>query len=122
MVDELLYSDGTTTRCGFKIEEENIFTEDGFFGEPGMVENIAQTAAAGVGYIAQQTNQPVPVGYIGAIKDLEFFLLPKTGDWLETEVTIVNQVFDVTMVNGTIHCNGRLAAKCEMKIFLTKQS
>jgi predicted hotdog family 3-hydroxylacyl-ACP dehydratase len=122
MVDELLYSDDTTTRCGFRIASENIFSEEGFFSEPGMVENIAQTAAAGVGYVARQTNAPVPVGYIGAIKDLEIFLLPKTGDWLETQVTIVNQVFDVTMVNGTIYCDGQLMARCEMKIFITKQS
>lgn len=122
MVDELLYCDATTTCCGFRVTAANIFYDQGVFSEAGLVENIAQTAAAGVGYIAQQGNQDVPVGYIGAIKDLEIFFLPKMGDWLETRVELVNQVFDVTMVNGTIHCNGSLAAQCEMKIFISKPS
>jgi len=122
MVDELLYSDETTTRCEFTVTAENVFTANGFFSEAGLVENIAQTAAAGMGYKAKQTNQPVQVGYIGAIKDLEIFKLPKVGDSLLTEVSIVNRVFDVTVVNGTIHCNNHVAAKCEMKIFITKQS
>lgn len=122
MVDELLYTDEKTTRCSFNIAAENIFTENGFFREPGMVENIAQTAAAGVGYMSQQTNRPVAIGYIGAIKNLEIFFLPRSGDRIETEVTVVNQVLNVTVVNGIIHCNGEVAAQCEMKIFIAKQS
>lgn len=122
MVDALLYTDETTTRCGFTILPANIFTENGVFGEPGLVENIAQTAAAGVGYLAQQTKTPPPIGYIGAIKDLEIFILPKIGDSLVTEVKVLNKVFDVTLVMGTVYCNNELAAKCEMKIFISKQS
>ena len=122
MVDELLYSNETTTRCRFKIEADNIFTEEGVLREPGMVENIAQTAAAGVGFTAQQNNQGAPVGYIGAIKDLEIFMLPKIGDSIETEVEVMNRVFDVTLVNGNIYCNDQLAVRCEMKIFISKQS
>ena len=122
MVDELLYTDETTTRCGFTVLASNIFAENGVFGEPGLVENIAQTAAAGVGYKASQTKEPVPVGYIGAIKDLHIFSLPKIGDHLVTEVSVVNKVFDVTLVNGSIYCNDTLAATCEMKIFISKSS
>jgi predicted hotdog family 3-hydroxylacyl-ACP dehydratase len=123
MVDELLFTNETITRCRFKVEADNIFTESGVFCEPGLVENIAQTAAAGVGYTAaRQTKKTVPLGYIGAIKDLEIFLLPKVGDSIETEIEIINRVFDVTLVSGIIYCNNELAAKCEMKIFITKPS
>ncbi|CAN5772626.1 hypothetical protein BH10BAC3_BH10BAC3_04960 [soil metagenome] len=122
MVDELLFTNETITRCRFTVAADNIFTESGVFCEPGLVENIAQTAAAGVGYTAQQTKQPVPLGYIGAIKDLEIFLLPKVGDTIETEIEIINRVFDVTLVSGTVYCNNELAVKCEMKIFITKPS
>jgi predicted hotdog family 3-hydroxylacyl-ACP dehydratase len=122
MVDELLYTDETTTRCGFRVLATNIFAENGFFGEPGLVENIAQTAAAGVGYIALQNQQPAPVGFIGAIKDLDINFLPRAGDLLVTEVRILNKVFDVTLVSGIVYCNDELAAKCEMKIFISKLS
>jgi hypothetical protein len=45
--------------------------------------------------------------------------LPGIHDTLETEIVISNQVFDVTVINGSIHCNNRLLAVCEMKIFIT---
>ena len=122
MVDELLFSNETSTRCRFTVEAGNIFADAGVLCEPGLVENIAQTAAAGVGYLARQEEKAAPVGYIGAIKDLEIFMLPKVGDCIETEVQLVSRVFNVTLVNGTIYCNNELAVKCEMKIFVTKPS
>ena len=47
------------------------------FKEPGLVENIAQTAAARAGYISHTENKPVLVGYIGAVNNLQVFSLPK---------------------------------------------
>ena len=120
MVDEIVYSAETITRSKFVIAAGNIFIEEGYFKEPGMVENIAQTAAARAGYIAHTQNKPVMVGYIGAIKNLEIFFLPKTGDELITEIIIENQIFDVTLIVGKIICNDKIAAQCEMKIFINQ--
>jgi len=88
MVDEILEVSETSTRSKFLIRPENIFIEKGYFKEPGLVENIAQTAAARAGYIAHTENKPVRVGYIGAIKNLQVFFFPKTGDELITEIII----------------------------------
>ncbi len=121
MVDKLLSFNETTARTGFSIKAGNIFLEDGEFKEPGLVENIAQTAAARAGYISQKENQPVLTGYIGAIKNLEIYSFPKTGDELITEITIENQIFDVTLISGKISCNEAVLAQCEMKIFIINQ-
>ena len=120
MVDEILYSAETITRSKFVIAAGNIFVEGGYFKEPGLVENIAQTAAARAGYIAHKEDKPLMVGYIGAIKNLEIFFLPKTGDELITEIIIENQIFDVTLISGKIICNDKVAAHCEMKIFINQ--
>jgi predicted hotdog family 3-hydroxylacyl-ACP dehydratase len=122
MVDTLLHCDGTTTKTGFRVRDSNIFHENDFLRESGLVENIAQTAAAGAGFTARQMGQPAPVGYIGAIQNLQIFALPKTGDLLETEVILAHKVFDVSFINGSIRCGDLLIAKCEMKIFISKQS
>ena len=53
-------------------------------------------------------------------KNLEIFFLPKTGDELITEIIIENQIFDVTLISGKIVCNGKVAAQCEMKIFINQ--
>lgn len=120
MVDEVVYSDETITRSKFLVDAQNIFVENGYLKEPGLVENIAQTAAARAGYTAHTQSKPLLMGYIGAIKNLEIFFFPKTGDELITEITVENQIFDVTLISGKIICNGKLTAHCEMKIFINQ--
>lgn len=120
MIDQLILVDKETTRTTFTVEADNVLTEDGVFSEAGLIENIAQTAAAGAGYKAMKQHEPVKAGFIGAVKDLEIFDLPKTGELLETEVHIENQVFNVTIITGKVTCNGKLLARCEMKIFIAE--
>lgn len=120
MVDTLLNFTESTTTTTLAIRADNIFMEDGFFKEPGLVENIAQTAAARAGYIAKTESKPVLVGYIGAVNNLQIFALPKNGDELITEITIENQIFDVTLIFGKITCNGNIIAQCKMKIFINQ--
>lgn len=120
MIGRLVSADGNTTRTRFTVLKENLLAENGFLTEPGLVENIAQTAAAGIGYICRTENKPVPVGYIGAVQNLAIAQLPAVGEVIETEVTVKNQVFDVSIINGTIRSNGQVLAQCEMKIFIGK--
>lgn len=120
MIDKLLEVTETATTTGFTILNDNIFVQDGIFKEPGLVENIAQTAAARAGYVSKTENKPVLVGYIGAVNNLQIFSLPKTGDELITEITIENQIFDVTLISGKITCDKQLIAQCNMKIFISK--
>ena len=51
MVDELIASDDVSSIIGFTISEDNIFTQNGEFIEPGLIENIAQSGAIRAGYI-----------------------------------------------------------------------
>lgn len=120
MIDKLLSVTESSTTTGFSIPGNNIFVEDGVFREPGLVENIAQTAAASAGYVAHAENKPVLVGYIGAVNGLQVFALPKAGDELITEITTENQIFDVTLISGKITSNGQLIAQCKMKIFINQ--
>ena len=120
MVDRLLAFTETTARGGFRIKTGNIFLENGEFKEPGLLENIAQTAAALAGYISKKENKPVAIGYIGSVKNLEIYSFPKIGDELFTEITIENQIFDVTIISGTISCNEKLLAQCKIKIFINQ--
>jgi predicted hotdog family 3-hydroxylacyl-ACP dehydratase len=120
MVDKLLSVTETSVTTGFSIKADNIFVQDGVFKEPGLVENIAQTAAASAGYVSHTENKPVLVGYIGSVNNLQIFALPKAGDELITEITTENQIFDVTLISGKITCNGQLIAQCKMKIFINQ--
>ena len=118
MVDELMAVDDNSGTTKFKVNAGNIFAINGRLTEPALVENIAQTAAARMGYICSEKNEPVPVGFIGAVQNLYIMALPGIGDELETEIVIKNQVFDVTMITGKISCRDVVLAQCEMKIFI----
>lgn len=118
MVGQLIYNDDTTTRSSFTVTADNCMVDKGFFSEGGLMENIAQTAAARVGYLASLEDRPVAGGYIGAVKDLEVYFLPPAGSELVTEIKIENQVFNVSVILGQVWCNNELCACCEMKVFL----
>lgn len=117
MVDSILAAEAMNSRTSFTVRTENIFVQDGVFTEPGLVENMAQTAAAGTGYRYQQKGEKVPVGFIGSIKGLKIHSLPVVGDVLETETSIVHTVLNVHMVQATIKVAEQVIASCEMKIF-----
>ena len=120
MVDELIYSDEKSSRTSLLITDDNLFVVNGELREPGLLENIAQTAAARAGHDALHENKPVKVGYIGAVKNFEVFKLPVLNDRIETEITVEDQVFGATLITGTTKCNDELIARCEMKIFISQ--
>ena len=120
MIDGLVSCNETSSITTFRVKAENLLVHNGKLSEAGITENIAQTAAAGLGYVTLQSNGPIVIGYIAAVKNLEIFAQPEVGDVLETNVTITNRVFDVTIISGAVKCDGTLLAKCEMKIFLNK--
>lgn len=121
MVDALLHTDELSSRSLFAITPDNCMVHDGFFTEGGLLENIAQTAAARAGYLAQLNKRPVAGGFIAAVKDFEIFFLPQAGQELMTEIKIETPVFNVSVISGQVWCNSELAARCEMKVFLNEE-
>ena len=122
MIDKFIFSDDTSSVSGLTIPATCVFCENGFLSESGMIENIAQTAAAGVGYACKRDNKVVPIGFIAAIKNLEVFDLPEVGSELRTEVKIINRVMDITIISGTVSTNSKMLAQCEMRIFLLPEN
>ncbi|PBQ34826.1 3-hydroxyacyl-ACP dehydratase [Sphingobacteriaceae bacterium] len=120
MIDTLTYCEGDTTKTTFKVEEGNIFVKNGILHEPGIIENIAQTAAAKAGYEVKKLGAEPLLGFIGAVKDLKIHAFPKVGDVLETTVVIKTEIMGVTLIEGSSVCNGVKIADCEMKIFIQR--
>jgi 3-hydroxymyristoyl/3-hydroxydecanoyl-(acyl carrier protein) dehydratase len=122
MVGKLICAEGRKTTTSFLVSEDNLFCENKIFTEAGIIENIAQTAAAGAGYRSLLKNETPPPGFIGAIKSLVIHSLPVAGDLLITEVSVDHEVFDATVITGRTTVDSRLIAECEMKIFLRKSN
>ena len=122
MVHELLDANDDNIVTQLAIEPDNVFVASGYFAEPGMVENIAQTAAVHVGYQCTLKKLPIPIGFIAAVKDLKIKGLPKENSTITTSVKVVNKVLDITVVHGKIEQEGELLCSCEMRIFAKIQS
>ena len=122
MVHRLASASDDAAVTEFDIEPENVFISDRQFAEPGMVENIAQTAAVHIGYQCSQKNIPIPIGYIAAIKDLRVKGRPLVNSSITTSVKVVNKVLDITVVQGMITQGGETLCTCEMRIFAKLQA
>lgn len=120
MVGNILSCDATTTRCSYTVPPDNIFCEGGVFTAPGLIEHVAQTAAARLGFINLYVNKAdsVQVGYIGAIKDFEIVRLPRVGETIETEVQVEQEVMGMTLVSARVMIGNELIATTSMKIAL----
>ena len=121
MIGKLLEADGSLTRTSYTITNDNVFYKDGRFREAGLIENMAQTAAAGTGFMSKRKNQPPPVGFIGGIKNLRINSLPGLGDEITTQIKIEHEIFDARVASGIIFLNDSVIAECEFKIFLLKE-
>jgi len=70
MVDRLTGVVENVTTTTFLIRDDNIFCENGELREPGLIENMAQTAAAGTGARTGDSAAEAPAGIIGGIRSL----------------------------------------------------
>ncbi|WP_341200045.1 hypothetical protein [Croceibacter atlanticus] len=115
MVDKLLAYSDTEVKASLTIIEENIFTAHNTFTEAGIIEHMAQTIALHSGYKNKYGQGDVPIGFIGAIKKVEVFTLPKVTDVLTTTATIVTEFMGITLVKLRCMRDDTLIAECEMK-------
>ena len=120
MVDKLYDFSETTIIAGLEIQADNIFCDEGHFLEPGLIEHMAQSVALHTGYQFYLRKEAAPTGYIGSISGIEIKKLPKTGDNIQSTVTILQEFAGITMVNIVTTLNGEEIASGQMKTVLAK--
>jgi predicted hotdog family 3-hydroxylacyl-ACP dehydratase len=118
LIDDLLEQSQVKSVTQFVVPEGHVLLDGDELSESGLIENIAQSAAAGVGYEYFTKNEPAPVGFIGAVSKLQIMRRPKIAQKLETTIEVTHQLTGITVIQGTSTIDGELAATCEMKIFL----
>lgn len=120
MVDKLFSFTGDAVEAGLTVSENNIFSSNGTFREPGLIEHMAQSVALHTGYKFYLLNEPAPTGYIGSISQLQIFELPKTGDEIRTRAAILQEFAGITMVEISTFKNDVEIARAQMKTVLAK--
>ena len=121
MVDSFFGIEENCSYSGLTITSDNIFCEAGKLQEPGIIEHIAQSAAVRIAFIYTRQGAQVPLGFIGSVDKLKIYKLPEVGMKLFTEITVVQEVFDITLVSAQVKAGEELIAECRMKIFIKKE-
>lgn len=121
MVDSFFGIEEDRSYSGLTVIADNIFCEAGKLQETGLIEHIAQSAAARIGYLYTQKDEEVPLGFIGSVDKLKVYSLPEIGMKLFTEITVVQEVFDITLIAAQVKAGEELMAECRMKIFIKKE-
>lgn len=110
MVDMILEMDDEKVETTFEIKEGNIFLENGFFIESGLVENMAQTCSSVVAkdYFIDENNNDKSgvnvVGFISGIKTLKIHSLPKVNNVIYTKALLVSKFITDSYSLCTMKC------------------
>lgn len=121
MVDRFYGIEDGVSRSGLHIQPDNLFCADDRLQASGLIEHVAQSAAARVGYLYTSQGQPIPLGFIGSVEKFDIYNLPAVGEQIVTDITVVQEVFDITLITAEVR-NGQndILAAGRMKIYLKK--
>ncbi len=117
MLDGLKTVEDKNFETIFEVSKENILVDDnGDFSTPGLIENIAQSCALGLGFINSKDGEKPKEGFIGAVSKLEAFSNPKIGDVITTKVEVIQELGPLVLVQGSSYINDQKLLSCEMKV------
>ena len=120
MIDTIESCDEKEFKTTFEVLDSNPLYIDGQLSESAMTENVAQTCAAGFGYLKSQLNQKSDgLGFIGAVSKLKVYGWPKAGQSLNTTVSVLNEFENIHLIQGQVFVEGELQLECQMKIVST---
>ena len=120
MIDKLVHDDEVLTTTTFEVRSDNIFIEGDELNPCALVENIAQTCAARMGYINSYINkEKVKLGFIGSIRNFCVLREVRLGEQLTTRIEVKEEVMQLTLVDARVKVGDETVVTAEMKIALS---
>ena len=119
LVDAVVSCDDTDAVTSFVVQQDHLLVEDARLSVAGIVENMAQSCAARMGYASRMKGESIKIGYIGDIRDCVIMRLPKCHELIQTHIEIVEEVFHLTLAYVYMEIDGEIIASSRMKIALT---
>ena len=116
MADVFYGADETEGECGLTVRADNLFVRDGALQEPGLVEHVAQSAAAFAGYGDYVRGLAPRLGYIGEVKKFRILRLPLVGETLRTRLSVLGVAGGTTLIRAVVSSGAEMLAEGRMKI------
>jgi predicted hotdog family 3-hydroxylacyl-ACP dehydratase len=121
MIDKLTHSGEKSAKGCLYIKKSNLFCHEGHFQEAGLIEFMAQTAAAFKGFLQMSEKKAVVPGFIAVIKNLIIHSLPAIDTEIQSEISVENELLGYTIIAGKIYQSNSIIAECEMRILTENQ-
>jgi predicted hotdog family 3-hydroxylacyl-ACP dehydratase len=118
MVDTFFGASEEGAETGLHVQSGNLFCEGDLLREPGMIEHVAQSAAAFAGYAPYVKGESPKLGFIGEVKKFKIARLPKVGEFLHTSLRVLGEAAGVTLISAETKSGEEVLATCQMKIFI----
>jgi len=121
MIDRLLHFDERLTTTELTVRPTNLFFEGGRLLAPALIENVAQTCAARIGYINKYIlHRDIAIGYIGSVRNLDILRTPLEGETITTTIEIQEEVMQLVLATAVIRVADEVICQGEIKIALDK--
>lgn len=118
-VDALEYYDGKETLTSFTVLDGHLLVEDGCLSAAGVLENMAQSSAARIGYQSKYIlHVPIRIGFIGAIRKFRLHRLPAVGETLSTSILLRDDIFGISLVDAVVKVGEEVIAEASLKTAL----
>lgn len=117
LIDAMLHYDDNKTTTSFEIKDCSLFLSGDRLTTTGVIENIAQTCAARIGYINKFIlKRDISAGFVAAIKKLEICQWPHIGDVITTDIEVQAEVFDMMRAMAIVRLGGKEIATAECRM------
>ena len=131
MVDWILEINNEEVKTVFEIKPDNVFVENNFFAEVGLIENAAQTCSSIVGQSFflegdyEERSDVEVIGFISGIKRVTVFELPQVGSSIYTNAVLSSR-FDtddyiVCTMTCTTFCEEKKLFEAEINLFIQEK-
>ena len=126
-LDKILILNDEEVSASFLIKEDNLFIENNYFNEMGLVENAAQTCSSIVGksYFDDDDTEGEGaklIGFISAVKKITAFSCPKVGSTIISKAKLTSRFDTDSYSVCALECNifegSTLLISCEMNLII----
>jgi len=109
----------TTATCTARFSADHFAVNDGEVSETALVECVAQTVAAALGYrMRSADNSDAPNnGMLVAVSNFKIVRRPPLDQTLTIEVRELKRLGPMLMIAGMISCDGRSIAQGELSLY-----
>ncbi len=120
MIDRILKCDEKEAITAFTIREGNIFLDNKHrFASIGLIENMTQACAAKIGCETNDGKQVPKIGYVVDISNCMIHRLPNCHDRLITQVSTIENVFNLTIAEVKVTRADEVMAEAHIKLVLS---